>query len=47
MSIINPYQPGPYVKIQQPEWSKNATIFQINTWQFLQEGTFRAAEVRS
>ncbi len=42
----SPYQPIPYVKIQHPEWSKNATIYQINTRQFTPEGTFRAAEVQ-
>ena len=40
----DPYQPMPYVKLKHPEWSKNATIYQINTRQFTQEGTFRAAE---
>ena len=40
----NPYQPVPYVKLKHPEWSKNATIYQINTRQFTPEGTFRAAE---
>lgn len=40
----DPYQPIPYVKIKHPEWSKNATIYQINTRQFTPEGTFRAAE---
>ncbi len=40
----NPYQPMPYVKLKHPEWSKNATIYQINTRQFTPEGTFRAAE---
>ena len=40
----NPYQPIPYVKLKHPEWSKNATIYQINTRQFTPEGTFRAAE---
>ena len=40
----NPYQPTPYVKIKHPEWSKSATIYQINTRQFTEEGTFRAAE---
>ena len=40
----NPYQPTPYVKIKHPEWTKNATIYQINTRQFTEEGTFRAAE---
>ncbi|MEI6107095.1 MAG: alpha-amylase family glycosyl hydrolase [Opitutae bacterium] len=38
------YQPVPYVKLTHPEWSKNATIYQINTRQFTAEGTFRAAE---
>ena len=40
----NPYQPMPYVKLTHPEWSKNASIYQINTRQFTPEGTFRAAE---
>lgn len=40
----NPYQPIPQVRINHPEWSKNATIYQINTRQFTEEGTFRAAE---
>ena len=44
MSDASPYQPAPYVKIRHPEWSKNATIYQINTRQFTSEGTFRAAE---
>ena len=46
MSGSNPYQPQPFVKIQHPEWSKNATIYQINTRQFTPEGTFRAAETQ-
>ena len=40
----DPYQPVPYVKLKHPEWTKNATIYQINTRQFTDEGTFRAAE---
>jgi glycosidase len=44
MQIPNPYQPIPYVKIKHPEWSKNATIYQVNTRQFTPEGTLRAAE---
>ncbi len=39
----DPYEPVPYVKIEHPEWSKNAAIYQINTRQFTPEGTFRAA----
>jgi 1,4-alpha-glucan branching enzyme len=44
MSGSNPYQPTPYVRIEHPEWSKHATIYQINTRQFTEAGTFRAAE---
>lgn len=40
----DPYQPQPYVKLRHPEWSKNATIYQINLRQFTAEGTLRAAE---
>jgi glycosidase len=41
---LDRYQPISYVKITHPAWSKNATIYQINTRQFTPEGTFRAAE---
>ncbi len=44
MPDANPYRPKPFVKLSHPEWSKNATIYQINTRQFTPEGTFRAAE---
>jgi glycosidase len=41
---VDPYQPQPYVKLHHPEWSKNATIYQVNVRQFSAEGTFRAVE---
>ncbi len=41
---MDDYAPRPYVQIRHPEWSKNATIYQINTRQFTAEGTFSAAE---
>jgi glycosidase len=44
MPTADPYQPTPYVTITHPEWSKNATIYQLNTRQFTEQGTFRAAE---
>jgi hypothetical protein len=44
ISDSDPYQPTSFVKIRHPEWSKNATIYQINTRQFTSEGTFAAAE---
>jgi 1,4-alpha-glucan branching enzyme len=40
----DPYQPKSYVQFQHAEWTKNASIYQINTRQFTPEGTFRAAE---
>ena len=40
----NLYTPSAYVKIKHPEWSRNATIYQINMRQFSQEGSFHAAE---
>jgi glycosidase len=44
MPDLSHYQPIPPVRLQHPEWSKNATIYQINTRQFTPEGSFRAAE---
>ncbi len=43
-AATDPYQPVPYVKLKHPEWTKNATIYQINTRQFSAEGTFHAVE---
>lgn len=40
------YQPQPYVKLKHPEWTKNATLYQINLRQFSQEGTLKAAEAQ-
>lgn len=44
MSELSRYQPAAEVTLNHPEWSKNATIYQINTRQFTPEGTFAAAE---
>jgi glycosidase len=43
MTPPHPYAPQPDSRIQHPEWSRDATIYQINTRQFTQEGTFAAA----
>lgn len=46
ISTINetdPFQPTEYVKVNHPEWAKNAAIYQLNTRQFSPEGTFEAA----
>lgn len=41
---LSAYSPEPYVQIANPEWTRAATIYELNTRQFTQEGTFRAAE---
>ena len=41
---LDRYRPQPDVLIEHPAWSRNATIYQINTRQFTAEGTFQAAE---
>lgn len=38
------YAPQRYVTIENPEWVKNATIYELNVRQFSTEGTFAAAE---
>jgi len=39
----DPYQPRPYVQIEHPEWTRSATLYELNTRQFTGEGTLRAA----
>ena len=38
------YTPKEYVEITHPEWSKNATICEVNVRQYTPEGTFKAFE---
>ncbi|UEG49692.1 alpha-glucosidase C-terminal domain-containing protein [Ferruginibacter lapsinanis] len=38
------YLPKKYVELKHPEWSKNATIYEVNLRQFTPEGTFKAFE---
>lgn len=38
------YIPKEYVEITHPEWSKNATIYEVNIRQYTPEGTFKAFE---
>lgn len=38
------YQPHDYVELTHPEWSKNATIYEVNVRQFTPEGNFKALE---
>jgi len=40
----DPYEPQPYVIVNHPEWSKQAAIYQINTRQFSEAGTFAEVE---
>ncbi len=43
-TVPDRYQPIPYVRVQHPEWTRDAAIYQINVRQFTVEGTFAAAE---
>lgn len=45
-AIEEKYQPQEYVKLNHPEWSKNAAIYELNTRQFTKEGTFQAAQTQ-
>jgi hypothetical protein len=38
------YQPKEYVEVDHPEWSKNATIYEVNIRQYTPEGSFDAFE---
>ena len=38
------YSPKKYVELKHPEWSRSATIYEVNVRQFTPEGTFRAFE---
>lgn len=38
------YEPESYVQVSHAEWSKDAVIYQLNTRQFTEEGTFAAAQ---
>lgn len=38
------YHPHKYVELKHPEWSKNATIYEVNIRQFTAEGNFKAFE---
>ena len=38
------YEPQAYVQTTPPDWVDNAVIYQMNTRQFTQEGTFAAAQ---
>ncbi len=46
MNQLSPdsYQPKKYVRIENPDWVKNATIYQVNTRQFSAGGTFKEVE---
>lgn len=43
---MNPHKPQDYVQLNHPEWSKNGTIYQLNTRQFSPEGTFASAQTQ-
>ncbi|MEY4376786.1 MAG: Alpha-amylase, partial [Pseudomonadota bacterium] len=42
--VVDPYVPQPYVHIKHPDWTRSATIYQVNVRQFTPEGTIAKAE---
>jgi cyclomaltodextrinase len=40
----NAYLPKKYVELTNPEWVKNATVYELNIRQFSEEGSFKAIE---
>lgn len=42
--LATDYTPKPYVQFEHAEWTRDAVIYQINTRQFTDEGTFVAAQ---
>ncbi|QJR82195.1 alpha-amylase [Alteromonas pelagimontana] len=42
----HPYPPNSPYLLEQPEWSKHAIIYQVNTRQFSQEGTFAGVQAK-
>ena len=41
----SPYEPKEYVEINHPEWSKNATIYEVNIRQYTPEGEVLDTEI--
>ena len=44
VDVPRSYEPQPYVAFENAEWTRDAVIYQLNTRQFTQEGTFAAAQ---
>ena len=40
----SPWEPRAVVTLDNPDWARDAVLYQINTRQFTEEGTFRAAQ---
>jgi len=40
---LSDFATQPYSTVVHPDWSRDAVIYQINTRQFTDEGTFHAA----
>lgn len=38
------WEPKEFVQLENPDWSRDAVLYQINTRQFTEEGTFAAAQ---
>jgi glycosidase len=40
---LEPYAPAPYVRVRNPDWSRDAVLYELNVRQFTPEGTLAAA----
>ena len=45
-AAADPFAPAPYVGLTHPAWTRNATIYELNTRQFTAEGTIKAAQTQ-
>ncbi|MFM1886031.1 MAG: hypothetical protein RL026_1188 [Pseudomonadota bacterium] len=43
-ATVDPYTPRPFVQVEPPSWSRDATLYQVNIRQFTPEGTLAAAQ---
>jgi len=41
---LSRYQPKPYVELKHADWTKNATLYEVNVRQYTEEGSFKSFE---
>lgn len=43
---LRAFEPAPYVRVRNPEWMRDAVLYELNLRQFTREGTLAAAEAQ-